>query len=365
MPSFRILSLAVLATLAGMATGPSSAQSIEEMAGQMIIVGFEGNSVAEIAGLRDQIAEGRIGGVMYLKRNIASLETVRDMNKVLRGARTDLPPFITIDQEGGAVERLTKEVGFEEIPSAQDVAATMDAPAAEKLYGDLARRLAKEGFTVNFGPVADVNVNPKNPIIAKYGRAYSANTLTVVQYDAAFIVAHNEAGVVSVLKHFPGHGSSTGDSHEGFVDISKTWDRSELAPYKMLIDGGSPIGMVMVGHLYVGDVGDAGGRVPASLSPHWIKEVLRKDVGFRGVVITDDLEMAAVRDHYELEDRIVRAVDAGVDVLLFSNTARPRASIGDDIRTILVKHAESDPAFRARIEESYGRIVALKARIGG
>lgn len=356
----RPLSAALLALLFAV---PAQAQTLEEMAGQMIVVGFAGNSVGEIAGLRDQIAEGRIGGVMYLKNNVASLDTVREMNKVLRGARPDLPPFITIDQEGGAVERLTKDVGFPEIPSAADVAATMDPVEAGKLYSDLAHRLAELGFTVNFGPVADVNVNPRNPIIAEFGRAYSDQAIKVVQYDAEFVAAHDEAGVVSVLKHFPGHGSSTGDSHEGFVDISKTWDRSELAPYKMLIANGAPVGMVMVGHLYVGDVGDEG-RVPASLSPHWIDQVLRKEVGFSGVVITDDLEMAAVRDHYELEDRIVRAVNAGVDVLLFSNTARPRASIGDDVRTILVRHAESDPAFRARIEASYARIVALKARIG-
>jgi beta-N-acetylhexosaminidase len=338
--------------------------TLEQMAGQMIVVGFEGDSVddASVKKLISEIEAGTLGGVMYLKRNVSSLEAVRKMNQAFRAANPELPPFITIDQEGGSVERLTKDVGFTEIPSAADVAATMDDVAAAKLYGDLAQRLAAEGFTVNFGPVADVNVNPKNPIIAKFGRAYSDEAIKVFQYDAAFVVGHDEAGVVSVLKHFPGHGSSTGDSHEGFVDISKSWDPSELAPYKMLLQR-APVGMVMVGHLFVGDKGD-GGQVPASLSPYWIGQVLRKEVGFSGVVITDDMEMAAVLKHYEFEDRIVRAVNAGVDVLLFSNTARPRASIAADIRAVLVKHAEADREFYAKIEASYNKIVKLKARIG-
>jgi beta-N-acetylhexosaminidase len=339
--------------------------TLEQMAGQMIVVGFEGDSVddASIKKLISEIEAGTLGGVMYLKRNVSSLEAVRKMNQAFRAANPELPPFITIDQEGGSVERLTRDVGFTEIPSAADVAATMDDVAAARLYGDLAHRLAAEGFTVNFGPVADVNVNPKNPIIAKFGRAYSDQAIKVFQYDAAFVVGHDEAGVVSVLKHFPGHGSSTGDSHEGFVDISKSWEPSELAPYKMLLKQGSPVGMVMVGHLFVGDKGD-GGQVPASLSPYWIGQVLRKEVGFSGVVITDDMEMAAVLKHYEFEDRIVRAVNAGVDVLLFSNTARPRTSIADDIRAVLVKHAEADREFYAKIEASYSKIIELKARIG-
>ena len=118
----------------------------------------------------------------------------------------------------------------------------------------------------------------------------------------------------------------------------------------------------MVGHLIDTEI-DASG-VPSSLSRVWINDTLRNSLGFKGVVITDDLEMGAIRDHYGLEETVVRAVNAGVDVLLFSNTVKPRTSLGDEVRAILVKQAEADPAFRARIEESYQRIVALKTRIG-
>lgn len=360
-PHFRRFAAIILAAMA--LPGSALAQvSIEQMAGQMIIVGFAGDSVAETAGLRAEIAAGELGGIMYLKTNISDLKTVRAMNAAFLAANTELPPFITIDQEGGLVERLTKAVGFTETPSAAEVAKSMEPHEAEQLYRKMAEAIALEGFNVNFGPVADVNVNPDNPVIARHGRAYSNEALKVFQYDAAFINAHADARVLTSLKHFPGHGSSTADSHEGFVDISKTWDESELAPYKMLLKYGAPVDMVMIGHLYVGDHGD-GANVPSSLSRYWITDVLRSEIGFTGVVITDDMEMGAVLKHFPLEDRIVRAVNAGVDILLFSNTARPRASIADDIRTILVRHAKADPAFAAKITASYARIVALKQKL--
>ena len=164
---------------------------------------------------------------------------------------------------------------------------------------------------------------------------------------------------MTALKHFPGHGSSTADSHEGYVDITNTWKPDELSPYsKMITDGYADF--VMVGHLIDRNYSDQ----PASLAPKWINGVLRTDLGFTGVVISDDLEMGAIRQHYDLKETVTRAVRAGVDVLLFSNTAKPHATLPDEIRAILVAEAEADPAFKARIEESYKRIVALKARIG-
>jgi beta-N-acetylhexosaminidase len=336
--------------------------SIEQMAGQMIIVGFAGNSVAKTEALRAEIAAGELGGIMYLKTNISDLDTVKAMNEAFLAANPALPPFTTVDQEGGLVERLTKDVGFPETPSAADIAASMDDVDAGKEYRRMARDLAEVGFNVNFGPVADMNVNPNNPVIARFGRSYGSNAIKVMAYNSAFMNAHHAEGVLTALKHFPGHGSSTTDSHEGFVDISKTWESFELTPYKQLIQRGAPVDMVMVGHLYVGDHGD-GADVPSSLSRYWITDVLRGEIGFAGVVITDDMEMGAVLDHFPLEDRIVRAVNAGVDILLFSNTARPRASIADDIRAILVKHAHADPAFAAKIVASYGRIVTLKQKL--
>jgi beta-N-acetylhexosaminidase len=350
---------------AALVTAPVSAQTLEEMAGQMILVGFVGDSASDsgIAALRDEIAAGGIGGVMYLRTNVRSLPAVAAMNRAFLAASPDLPPFITLDQEGGAVERLTAAVGFKEIPNARTVAARNSPEGAARIYGEMAKSVAALGFTVNFGPVVDLDLNPDNQIIAKFGRSFSENPKKVIAYGQAFIEAHRRAGLLSTLKHFPGHGSSTADSHEGFVDISHTWQESELTPYRALIGAGLA-DMVMVGHLYHASYSSDDLQLPSSLAPEWITGVLREELGFEGVVISDDLEMGAIRAHFSLEETVVRAVRAGMDVLLFSNTAKPRASLAREIRDILLAEAEADPAFAARIEESYRRIVALKAQIG-
>lgn len=343
---------------------PAQAATLEEMAGQMIVMGFEGDSAgdASVEAISAELAAGRLGGVMYLKKNVASLEAVAAMNAAFRAASPDLPPFITIDQEGGAVERLTKDVGFTEIPNAATIAARDTPEEAEAVYGDMAKGIAAQGFTVNFGPVADLNTNPNNQVIAKFGRAYGANPATVIDYDRAFIEGHHKAGLATALKHFPGHGSSTADSHEGFVDITKTWSPDELKPYEELISEGV-VDMVMVGHLYHGDYADDDGQTPSSLSARWIDGVLRTDLGYDGVVISDDLEMGAIRDHFTLEQTVVEGVKAGMDILLFSNTGYQRPTLSREVLDILVKQAEVDPDFAARIEQSYNRIVALKQRL--
>jgi beta-N-acetylhexosaminidase len=342
---------------------PAHAQSLEEMAGQMIVVGFNGDdaSDASVKKLTEEIASSGIGGVMYLKVNVKSRDDVVAMNKAfLAAAPNGLKPFITLDQEGGLVERLTKSVGFTEIPDAATVARTIPVTKVRPLYNEQAKAIADWGFSVNFAPVVDLDRNPENQVIGKNGRAFGKGANTVTVYAEQVIAAHHEFGLLTSLKHFPGHGSSTSDSHEGYTDITRTWSDEELGPYRQLIEGGYS-DFVMIGHLINRDYSDQ----PASLSPEWIDGVLRKDLGFKGVVISDDLEMGAIRQHYDLKETVLRAVRAGVDVLLFSNTAKPRASLPDEIRAIMVAEAEADPAFKARIEESYARIVALKARIGG
>jgi beta-N-acetylhexosaminidase len=357
----------VPALLAGILASvpPAAAQSLEQMAGQMIIVGFTGDSVQDpsVARVRDQIAAGTLGGVMYLKPNVASLGAVKRINAAFWAASPALPPFLALDQEGGAVERLTRAVGFKEIPDAEGIASANSPAGAEAIYADMAGKVADLGFTVNFGPVVDINLNAENQIIAKYGRAFGSTVSEVVPYAAAFIEAHHRAGLLTALKHFPGHGSSTADSHEGFVDITESWNEIELAPYRELMEAGLA-DLVMVGHLYHSDYSSGDTRLPSSLSPEWISGVLRGELGYQGVVVSDDLEMGAIRKHFGLEETVTRAVRAGTDVLLFSNTAKPRGSLAEEVRAILVAEAERDPAFRARVEESYARIVALKQRIG-
>lgn len=342
----------------------SFAQSIEDMAGQMIMVGFTGSSATGpgVRAVRAQIAKGQVGGVMYLRPNISSLAEVRAMNRAFRAASPWLPPFIAIDQEGGQIRRLTEAVGFDEIPSARAIGSGNTANALA-VYGDLAERLAALGFNVNFGPVVDLDLNPDNPIIARYERSFGTNPVRVAQMAEAFVEGHRAAGVGTVLKHFPGHGSSTGDTHEGFVDVTEVWDSVELEPYRRMIAEGMA-DMVMVAHIFNADFADGSAvQLPASLSPEWINGVLRSELGFKGVVISDDMEMAAVRAHFDMRETIVRAVMAGNDILLFSNTVEQDPDLGSQIHAVLVEEARANPVFARRIEESYGRIVALKQRL--
>lgn len=358
----RLIFFAMLWLILG--PGIALAASLEVMAGQMILVGFRGDDASDagVNAVSSDIANGHIGGVLYLKTNVASLSAVRDINRRFAAGSEGLVPLIALDQEGGSIERLTRAVGFTEIASAARIASSQSAVGAQQTYFDMARSLAQVGFNVNFGPVVDLNINLNNPIIARYGRSYGAEPGQVAEYAGSFIDAHHQAGLVTALKHFPGHGSSRSDSHEGFVDISQVWQPQELDPYRILINQGK-VDMVMMAHLYHRQFSGAAAQTPASLSPNWIEGVLRQQLGYDGVVISDDMEMGAIRAHFSLRQSIIMAVEAGTDILLFSNTANYRSSLGREIRDILVAKAEADPRFRTRIEQSYRRIVRLKSRL--
>jgi len=341
------------------------AQTVREMAGQMIMIGFAHDNAksAQQSRLVSMLRDSQIGGVMYLKYNVKSLSEVSKMNRGFIQSGSRFVPLIAIDQEGGVVERLTKSVGFKEIPRARDVALNMNSDGALSLYSDLAKRMKKLGFNTNFGPVVDLIVNKNNPIIAKYGRSFSSRADIASKFAIAFVDGHHRAGMITALKHFPGHGSSAADSHLGFVDISKTWTEEEYKPFETLIDNGKA-DMIMAGHLFhSGYVRDNEGQVPASLSSVALTTVLRKGMGFGGVIISDDMEMGAITKHYGFEEAIIRAVNAGNDVLLFSNTIKPSLGLPKRILDVLEREASRDAAFAQKIKESYARIIALKSRI--
>lgn len=360
------IAMAVVAALISLsATTGTRAATLAEMAGQMILAGFQGDSVnsAGVAAAREDIAAGRLGGVMFLRTNVTSLNAVKAINQSFMSTGASLPPLIAIDQEGGSVERLTEAVGFTEIPSAATLSGNGNLEAAMRVYSDLAQRLHGLGFNLNFGPVVDLATNPSNPVIVRFGRSYGAAPIKVRDYSGAFLIAHRSAHVLTALKHFPGHGSSTTDSHEGFTDISTSWDPQELLPYQELFKT-NMVDMVMVGHLFNSNYESGPGQeLPASLSPLWINHVLRSELGFDGVVISDDMEMGAIRENYGWAEAIKMAVMAGTDILLFSNTANARPGLAREVQAILVEAGQADPAFAARIQESYGRIVAMKQRI--
>lgn len=333
--------------------------------GQMILVGFLGNDTGQSGYqlVQRQLKNGEVTGVLYLGRNLRNRDTIVRMNAGLKGAATaHAPPLIAIDQEGGKVQRLKRWHGFPPTLSAKRMARARNLEKATTAYRLLAKDLSNWGFNLNLGPVVDLDINPRNPIIGRLGRSYSRNPEVVISYSAAFIDGHRREGVMTALKHFPGHGSSWRDSHKGMVDVSRTWSPKELEPFKRLISQGRA-DLIMTAHVHNKALQKPAETVPVSLSATALSEVLRGKLGFQGVIISDDLQMDAIRRNYTFADAVVGAVNAGTDILLFANDKRPDPEIPAKVATILTEAAGTDPKFKQKIEAAYERIRALKRRL--
>jgi beta-N-acetylhexosaminidase len=362
--------MAILSAITLLASGRSHAEEakpkpdvgdiiLRQMIGQMVLVGFVGNKPDDegYKVVLEQAAQGRITGVLYLGRNIRSHKAVKELNDRLQSASL-APLLVAVDQEGGRIERLTKAVGFRESPSAASVAHTMEPKTAEAEYGKMASGLASWGFNLNLGPVVDLNTNPENPIIGRLGRSYSSDEQKVSAYARAFVEGHRRNGMLTSLKHFPGHGSSAGDTHKGLVDVTQSWSELELSPYRELIASGDAQ-MIMSSHVINRNIPGAEGT-PASMSPATLAGLLRKKLKFKGVIISDDLQMGAIINTRSFEDTVRQAVLAGNDVLVFANDKHPDPTIPDRISDLLLKEARANPTILTRIEESYRRVMHLK-----
>ncbi len=333
--------------------------------GQMILVGFVGNDPGDpgYKTIRTQLEAGQIGGVLYLQRNLSNRATVQQMNAELTAAAPPhVPPLVAVDQEGGKVQRLESWHGFPPTLSAKRMVRAASPTEAATAYGVLAEGLSNWGFNLNLGPVVDLDVNPNNPIIGSLERAYSGKPETVAEYGIAFVDAHRDHGVLTTLKHFPGHGSSRTDSHKGAVDVSATWSEVELEPFRQLI-ARDRADLVMTAHVVNRALKGAGENLPVSLSAFAQSDVLRGDLGYDGVIISDDLQMDAIRRNFPLEDAVVRAVGAGTDILVFANDKHPDPEIPERVASILLEAAKKDPLLIKKIESSYERVLALKSRL--
>lgn len=348
---------------------PLSEEKLKRKIGQMIMVGFAGTTKNDpgVKAVLSQLRLGYIGGVMIMSHNVKSPHQIRSLIKSIKKAarKGGEDVIISVDQEGGWVQRLKSKNGH--IPfnfTAKKIAQCYSPRAAKSMYRSIACQLRKTGINLNFGPVVDLDISgKKNPIIGKLERSYARDTKTVIRYANAFIEAHKEYGIGTVAKHFPGHGSSLTDSHKGFTSIPN-WSPKELEPYKYF----SPklqrsnkknshslfniksndnrtkqntVDMVMVGHLYNPIISDGPG-VPSSLSKRSIKGLLKRKVGYHGVVITDDMEMGAIVKNFpSLEDTVVKAVNAGNDILLYSNTRFKKIHLGVSLNKIIRKYTKN------------------------
>jgi beta-N-acetylhexosaminidase len=353
--------------LSALSSPDADTDRLDQMIGQMILVGFPGITQGDqsVAAVHEQLAKGVIGGVVLYPENIRSPEQLKSLTAYLRDARSAPVPFIAVDQEGGKVQRLTPWNGHGDFPSAQSVGRNPSfstQEAALKLYAEMAKELAEAGFNLNLGPVVDLDINPDNPVIGARQRSFGADPNTVTTLAHAFIAAHRDANIVTVAKHFPGHGSSRVDSHIALADVSETWREIELEPYRRLAKDGL-LDAVMTGHLYHPRFSD-GAKLPASLSGKAIRALRSKDwIGFQGVVISDDLEMGAVSDGYSLEERVIKAINAGTDIVIVSNVESQDTELGVKVHAIVADAVRDERISRARIEQAYGRIMLLKRRL--
>jgi beta-N-acetylhexosaminidase len=352
--------------------------SLKEKIGQMLIMGFDGQTIDEKSSIAKAIDNYNLGGVILFDynsklsqfgKNIDNPRQVKLLNQQLqsvtkianeRHGREDLPLFISVDYEGGKVTRLKEEYGFPPTKSAKEI-GKMPINEAEKQATLMAKTLKEHGFNLNFAPVLDVEVNPDNPIIAQRERSFSNDPATVATYAQLFSQQFLSEGVECAYKHFPGHGSSTGDSHLGFVDVTDTWQEQELLPYQELLSRPNHCGIIMSAHIVNRHLDVTG--LPATLSQTILTGILRHELQFDGVIITDDLQMKAITDRYGLENAVTMAINAGADLLIFGNQLGDKEQNAQDIIQLIEKKVEQGEISQERIDDAYQHIRRLKNKL--
>jgi len=335
--------------------------------GHMILTGFRGLRLSDGDPLAVDLAEGRVGSVVLFDfdvarrapvYNIDSPRQVRELTAALQHLARS-PLLIAIDQEGGKVNRLKEERGFPATVSAHTLGMQNDRQRTAAYADATASCLADIGININLSPVVDLDLNADNPIIGRMERSFGADADIVVAHAVEVITAHHRHGVVCTLKHFPGQGSATKDTHREFVDVTAVWQEIELEPYRRIIEAGL-CDAVMTSHIYNGRIDP---EYPATLSRRTVTGILRERLGFDGVVISDDLQMRAISRQYGLETAVEKAIDAGVDILSFANNIDEEPLRIGRVVGIVLDLVRRGKLRESRLEESVARIRRLKDRV--
>jgi beta-N-acetylhexosaminidase len=276
-------------------------------------------------------------------------------------ACTGRPLLIAMDAEGGRVMRLSPRAGYPETLSHKDLGDDNDFTETELEARRIGGMLRAAGVNWNLAPVVDVGYNPANPVIVGLARSFSANPQLVTAHARAYVRGMREARVLTALKHFPGHGSSYGDTHRGFVDVTATANPDvELVPYRALI-AERLADSIMTAHVFNERLDR---RWPATLSRPTVTGLLRREVGWAGVVVSDDLRMGAIEQHYGLGDATVRAMRAGVDVLLIAEDRMSDGRSGAGIALDALRRAiRRGHVPVGRVEDALAHVAELKSKI--
>jgi beta-N-acetylhexosaminidase len=326
------------------------AEPMASLCGQLLVVGVAGTTLSSTE--RVSLERGERAGVVLFKRNVPEEDTVAGVLALTRAVHRACPstPILGIDQEGGRVMRIGPPAL--PLPAMRRIGELGDVGFASRLAEAQAKELAGLGFTLSFAPVADIHTRPENPVIGD--RSFAETPEAVARFAAAWAQGLSRGGILSCAKHFPGHGDTTVDSHLALPRVERSredLERIELAPFRALAREPA-LASMMSAHVIFPAL-DPG---PGTLSHAVCTDLLRKEVGFGGVLFSDDMEMKAIQ--LPLGEAAVLAVRAGCDQLLICH----REDLIEEAHAGLVREAESSPAFRARCEEARGRSLAMRSR---
>lgn len=327
------------------------------------MVGFRGTRLGADDWILRAIAEQGLGGVILFdrdqltgaRRNISSPSQVTSLIRALR-QRSPGRLIVSIDQEGGQIARLNPADGFPATRSQAEIGAANSPVMTGGWARGIADSLASIGVSLNFAPVVDLNVNPGNPAIGALGRSFSASPGVVVANATEEIREHRAAGVRTVLKHFPGFGSATGNTDFGVVDVSATWRPIELEPFRRLVAAGMA-DAVMVAHLLNRQLDPAR---PASLSAAVVHDLLRVKLGWAGAVVSDDMQAVAISSRYGRGEAVAMALEAGMDMLVFANQQVYDTKVVEETVDTVVGLVRNGRISEAQIDRSVVRVDALR-----
>lgn len=367
MKKLLIFAFVLMGVVGSVAAELPNDSTLRRMAANMIMVGFKGDSLTEDCDAARYVRDLHVGCFVLFdidltgsatlgSRNVTSPERLQAMTRQLR-QWSDQPLLIAADQEGGRVARLKAQYGFQPTVSAGYLGLIDNEDTTQYYARSIAMDLASSGINLNLAP--DVDILDENcPVIAGAQRAYSSDPLEVAKHASWMVHEAHVNGISCALKHFPGHGSSTGDTHFGLVDVTDTWDESELLPFRVLIENGLA-DAIMTAHIYNRNIDP---DFPATLSKKTLTHLLRVELGFTGVIITDDIYMEGIVGEYGVEDAVVLAINAGADLICAGNNGRngyepDRPYLLVDIIVNAVKDGRIP---LRRLQESSSRVKRLK-----
>lgn len=327
-----------------------NSMTLDEKIGQMIITGFNGSEYND--DMDRVINEYKVGGVILFARNIEDSNQMIDLTRALQENNNNLPLFISIDEEGGRVSRLPDDV--EKFPSAFTIGLINNQQTAYENGKEIGYTLKRLGINLDYAPVLDIYSNENNTVIGD--RAFSKEESIVSTMGIATMEGIEDADIIPVVKHFPGHGDTEVDSHYGLPIVYKTLEELrnfEFIPFVKAIESGCDV--IMVSHIILNEVDSSN---PASLSKIVISDLLRKDLEFDKVVITDDMSMGAITSIMSIEEACIKSIEAGCDILLLGNAYEEIEQVINSIKLKLYNGEISEE----QINKSVKRILELKKK---